>query len=346
MIKACNFPVSMPIKEYSYRVKTSKSEREKASKCLQDLIQLHENTFMLSYEVLNGDGRTILQSFSVPNKYYVNGIFDQIETRHGNSVETLADAVISARHSEELIEPLSNSQIGFTGLGLLNGDSIESYLHSRLLIQLLCEHYISLNKGKPEGAISLDADLIDVIQDAIQDANQICDANLGICPDVIIQPIENEENADFVARPLIRSWSHHAIVELAKNAMKSNVEKWQQESSTTRDQLPPSVHIKVSRNADHLSIQVIDQGVGLNEERKQKAFQFASSSSQKRWDRLEAQQSYAAVREPLGSLGVGLPMSRMMLRVFGGDLDLVNRDEGGCTATMKILYDDTIKAHN
>ena len=346
VIKACNFPVSMSIKEHTYRMETTKSEKIKCLKCLQDLIQLHENTYMLPHEVLNGEGKAILHSFTAPNQHYVKEVFDQIESRHGSSVETLADAVISARSVEGLMAPLANTKLG-SGLDMLNEDSIESFLHSRLLIQLLCEHYISLNKGKTTGAISLDADLVDVVEDAKQDANQICDANLGVCPEVIIQPADNNEITNYIARPLIRSWSHHAIVELSKNAMKSNVEKWKEEPLVTREPMPPAVNIKILRNADHLSIQVIDHGVGLDKEREQKAFLFASSSSQKRWDRLEEQQSYAAVREPLGSLGVGLPMSRMMLRVFGGDLDLVNRsDTSGCTATMKILCDDSITAEN
>ncbi|KAL7481241.1 hypothetical protein ACHAW6_006914 [Cyclotella cf. meneghiniana] len=356
VIRACNFPVSMSMKEYSYRVEMANSEREKSLKCLKDLIQLHENTYMLPYEVLTGDGKAILASFTKPNQHYINGIFDQIETRHGNSVETLADAVISARNVEEILTPLSKNE-PVSALNLLNDASIESFLHSRLLIQLLCEHYITLNKGKPTGAISLDADLVDVVEDAVQDAKQICDANLGVCPEVVIRPIETHGSKDFIARPLIRSWSHHAIVELSKNAMKSNIERWEKVPSVLREQLPPCVFIKVIRDTDHLCIQVVDQGVGLDEERAQKAFRFASSSSQERWDRLQAQQSYCAVREPLGSLGVGLPISRMMLRVFGGDLYLVNRESGvrisehevlasGCTATMKILYDDSFTAMN
>ncbi|KAL3797107.1 hypothetical protein HJC23_000445 [Cyclotella cryptica] len=355
VIRACNFPVSMSLKEHSYRVDMAKSEREKTLKYLKDLIQLHENTSMLPYEVLNGDGRAILSSFTKPNQRYIDGIFDQIETRHGNSVETLADAVISARNVEEILTPLKNDPV--SRLDLLNDSSIESFLHSRLLIQLLCEHYISLHKGKPTGAISLDADLVDVVEDAVQDAKQVCDANLGVCPEVIIRPMETHGSKDFIARPLIRSWSHHAIVELSKNAMKSNIERWEKVPSVVREQLPPAVFVKVIRDTDHLAIQVVDQGVGLDEERTQKAFRFASSSSQSRWNRLEAQQSYCAVREPLGSLGVGLPISRMMLRAFGGDLFLVNRDSGvkisenevlasGCTATMKILYDASFTAMN
>ena len=347
----------MSMKAYSQRHELARTEKEKCIKYLKDLIQLHENTFILPYEILHGDGKAILESFTKPNQNYVKGVFDQIETRHGNAVETLADAVISARHVDEVLKPLSGNTVSGSGLDILNDESIESFLHSRIIIQLLCEHYLALNKGKPTGAISLNADLVDVVEDAVQDATQVCDANLGVCPEVIIQPIETHGSKDFIARPLIRSWSHHALVELSKNAMKSNVERWEKEPAVSREHLPPCVYIKVLRDTDHLSIQVIDQGVGLDTERAEKAFRFASSSSQKRWDRLEEQQSYCAVREPLGSLGVGLPISRMMLRVFGGDLYLVNRERGGrisehdeldsgCTATMKILYDDCVKTSN
>jgi hypothetical protein len=56
-------------------------------------------------------------------------------------------------------------------------------------------------------------------------------------------------------------------------------------------------------------------------------------------------------------LGVGLPLSRLMMRVFGGDVELANRDGGvtshgdskldsGCTAALKISYDDNFVATN
>ena len=167
VIKACNFPVSMSIKEHSHRLEVVKSESSRCFKSLEDIIHLHENTYMLPHEVLVGNGRAILDSFSAPSRHYINDVFYQIETRHGNSVETLADAVISARRVEKLTEPLPNNRLD-SKIDLLSEDSIQSFLHSRLLIQLICEHYISLNKGKPTGAISLDADLVDVIQDAIQ----------------------------------------------------------------------------------------------------------------------------------------------------------------------------------
>jgi pyruvate dehydrogenase kinase 2/3/4 len=97
----------------------------------------------------------------------------------------------------------------------------------------------------------------------------------------------------------------------------------------------------------YLTIQIIDQGMGIRNINE--AYGFAQTSSPKRWDRIDEQQSYAAVRQPLGSLGVGLPLSRLMLRIFGGDLIVTNntdREGGGCKALLRINYDDTHIAKN
>ena len=196
-----------------------------------------------------------------------------------------------------------------------------------------------------------------VIDDAVTEAKHVADANLGMAPEVIIQPDKSISSQDFCPPPLIRSWLHHAIVEITKNAMTSNVQRYMQQSSTVSESTPPSVYINIEKetrlsdasHSDFLRIQVIDQGTGLKD--KAQAFGFAQSSSQKRWDRLQEQQSYAAVRQPLGSLGVGLPLSTLMMRVFGGDLSLSNHERGndfdsGCTATLLINYDDTYSAEN
>jgi hypothetical protein len=75
----------------------------------------------------------------------------------------------------------------------------------------------------------------------------------------------------------------------------------------------------------------MDQGIGLMN--KEQAFGFAQSSSQKQLNWLQEQQLYAAVRQPLGSFGISLPMSRLMLRVFGGGLDVLNNYGEGDTSS-------------
>ena len=53
---------------------------------------------------------------------------------------------------------------------------------------------------------------------------------------------------------------------------------------------------------------------------------------------------YAMVRSPLQSLGVGLPLSCMLLQLFHGNLTLSSNSGalGGCTAAIHLNKDDTL----
>lgn len=360
---------------------------------LSNLQILHENTYSLVQNVTRGDATTASNaSTTTLQQRYISNTFDEIMSRHGNSVEPLADIVLHLRDTMLPKLPSILRQPFLRDVKLLQEHEIEQYLHSRLMIQLLCEHYVSLHntvkkkkKKSIGGAITLDGDIFDLIDDAATEARHVCDANLGVAPEVIIRKLEIEGAADCMGvegdritpPPIIRSWLHHALVEVIKNAMTSNVQMMHRRMVLTSTNLgvglessilPPSVHVcvrieeipsdssKVSgggfTSERYLVIQIIDQGTGVRD--IDEAFGFARSSSRKRWDRLKEQQSYAAVRQPLGSLGVGLTLSRLMLRAFGGDLTLSNNHQGmmsgpngsGCTATLMINLDDSYLAKN
>jgi pyruvate dehydrogenase kinase 2/3/4 len=194
---------------------------------------------------------------------------------------------------------------------------VDDFLRQRLGIQLLCDHYVSLNKGKSNGGISVNCTFQNVLTDAIQESKHICDANFGTAPNVHISHVDNNSMSQIT---LIRPWVHHAIVELLKNAMTSSMEK------NPFD--PPDIYVEVytCHHSHTLKCKIIDQGKGLKNVAE--AFKFASSSIDHKWDRLNEQQSYAAVRPPIASLGVGLPLSTMMMRMFGGNIHLDQRPSG------------------
>ena len=55
-----------------------------------------------------------------------------------------------------------------------------------------------------------------------------------------------------------------------------------------------------------------------------------------RYDRLEAQQSYAMVESPLSGNGVGLPISRLYARHFGGELEIDVATPGTTRALFRL----------
>uniref|UniRef100_A0A7S4QWJ0 Protein-serine/threonine kinase n=2 Tax=Ditylum brightwellii TaxID=49249 RepID=A0A7S4QWJ0_9STRA len=383
---------------------------------LSNLEAMHADTYRLVYDLLplsssvNDDDDTdssipdilnvpILNRFSSADQILIKSVFEQIRSRHAQTVESMADVVIALRRRRRLLGKYNPSAKKACGL---DRPLIDSFLRNRLVVQLLCDHYVALCRDKYHGGIAVDCDVMDVLEDAVLEASHVCDANLGVAPEVymsahVVSPSLLEEAgtlpsipspADFeaggkyegkvpdgqiVSLTLVRPWVHHALVEVLKNAASTSVKKMQKlqnsqikksnggsNNDTSMLHLPP-VHVRVIDEPTQVRICVIDRGVGLSDdEAKHKAFMFAESASAKRWDRLEEQQSYAMVRQPLGSLGVGLPLSRMMMQMFGGDVSLANNassegegegdsvivemmNSGGCTTVVTLIRDDTLK---
>eukprot|EP00978_Attheya_sp_CCMP212_P022709 scaffold68169_cov58-Attheya_sp.AAC.1 len=324
-----------------------------------------------------------IRRFSQADQNLIAATFEQLRSRHAATVENLADVVIGLRGAKKMVNP-TMSDCG------IPKSLIDSFLRARLGVQLLCDHYVSLDKGKPHGGIAMECNLQEVIEDAITEATHLCDGNMGTCPEAFLSSytlpssssssssssfdtlpppqywdgdrsgeISLEPSVEPVKLTLIRPWMNHVFVELLKNAMESSVK---QSLKLNKDgSIPPApiyIHI-LDQGDDHVFICIVDQGMGLSKEAAKFAFRFAESTSLKRWDRIEEQQSYAMVRSPLASLGVGLPLSRMMVQMFGGDLLLMNRTsssssssssptntnqqgwDSGCTAVVKMIKNDT-----
>ena len=361
VIRAINQNVRLSPKEQMEYETQSQREKKSALKNLSDLEALHTGTYCLIHDLLD-NGAPTLRRFSHADASVVAATFESVRSRHAMSVELMADTVIALRRARSL-----RAGIGLTPAGQFCGIDlalIGEFLRKRLGIQLLCDHYVALDKGKPNGGISINCDLFEVVGDAVDEAKSVCDANLGVAPDAIVlygmEGIGMDDLSlelcslvgdslrvsgyDRITLTLIRPWLHHALVEILKNAFASSVQK---ADDCQDDSFPSDVFVRIVDGTKFVSIIVMDQGVGLSDDGMKRTFRFAESSSLKRWDRIEEQTSYAMVRQPLGSLGVGLPLSRMMMGLFGGDVLISNRAEGdglssGCTAIIKIPKDDQI----
>lgn len=284
----------------------------------------------------------VFSRFSMADQHLLAATFEQIRSRHASTVENMADIVTEWREYNHQVSPKNEED---------DHPLVEQFLKDRLGIQLLCDHYVGLSKDKKGGGVSVDVDFHQVLLEAITESNHVCDANFGIVPQVHI--ISNDDKNQVNHVTLIRPWVHHALVELFKNGMASSVQKMMELANRHN---PPDLFVRVCshRKRDVMICEIIDQGVGIQEEKDiQRAFQFATSSSRHRWDRIQEQQSYAMVRSPISSLGVGLPLSRMMMKKFGGDVTLKYRSkpmqigsmeiDTGCTACLHLPLRDDIE---
>jgi hypothetical protein len=353
-----------------HRHGTSKSPSDfrDAERNVRHLLHVHRDTLAQCLQVSNHP-RLFLR-WSGPDRHDVAALAEEIRTRHAPGLERWVDYSLFAHGDND------------------NDDddaALDAILRRRWSVQLLCDQLVKLPKGR--NAVSVSCDVSMAVQEAYTEAAALCDAHWQrspdlelVVPDSGVGPASNSEygigtpdNAAAGARAtVIRPWLHHALVELCKNAMHATVQRQVHEAESRREAgaaaLPPPlppITIRVVFADDPTMGQVVmihveDRGVGLGKDGLSSvvpwAFQIgtssasSASSSSSKWDRLNVQQSYAPVRSPLNSLGVGLPVSRMMMRHVGGDVALRPRtdDAGGlnstpgCVATITLPLDTTI----
>jgi pyruvate dehydrogenase kinase 2/3/4 len=382
IIKAVNnFNVQISLKEQQHLMGEAKRLEVKATKLLNDLQAVHRDTLKLTHDILNHD---ILARFNPVDQSTTAAVIEQIRSRHATTVEMLADITLDLRHKSAMKKRLLNLSQQSTKCQFVSEFMVTDFLQDRLTIQLLCDHYLGFHKKRPYGGISPHVPIWDVVTDAVTEMTHLCDANHGWCPPVeldnewkgIVDRSSDASTAtttrENMKMTLIRPWVHHALGEVLKNAMEATVQQHTRSPSSQTvpldervDHVTPIVVLvdpsytptTNSKQDEYLAIHVVDRGMGFRSPKdKARAFLFAEtgfSGHDQRWDRLQDQQSYAAVRSPLSSLGVGLSLSRMMMRLFGGDVLLKeNSDDedsehgsGGCTATVLLPKDLTIMEH-
>jgi len=299
---------------------------------LDTLQYVHADTYKLGRCLL--DNHTFWERLEPPDLHLANATFLELRARHATTIEKVVDVVTELRRRQSSVAGSSDHDVEAMADASQNHANV--FLQRRLGIQLLCDHHVELYKGKKRnGGISVEAPLGTILTDAVLEAQHIVDVHLQIYPETLY-------DADTgITCTLVKPWVHHAIVELLKNCMASAVQQMQHEKAST----PAPVELTLTPTNDSIVLEIVDRGTGIagGDMGIESAFRLGHSSIEKRWDRLHEQQSYAAVRSPLASLGVGLPASRQFMEHFGGSLSLRNNTDGtGCTARIELPTNDTI----
>lgn len=319
---------------------------KKARQNLHNLNMLHESTQEIAQTFTNHLENKPDDVLDKRERKWLKAAFSQIRDRHALTVENLAEFVITTR-------PYWETPVAMD-------DTVMDFLCGRLGVQLLCEHALA-----PRGIIETDCELKTVLQEAISEAQLLCESNYShlvtAAPEVVIVSHTLDRKDQFT---IVRPWVHYVLVELLKNAMAVSMERMTNDENTC-NLLPPTIYLSIddhhqSAEDNYLSIDIMDQGGGFSNPDLAKntdiLFEFVRTKD-RLWDRLDDQQTYAMMRSPMQGLGVGLCLSRLMMQHFGGTVDLSShpplgvqyqqtltadgRDElqSGCVASIKLLKD-------
>ncbi|XP_071104053.1 pyruvate dehydrogenase (acetyl-transferring) kinase isozyme 2, mitochondrial-like isoform X2 [Haliotis cracherodii] len=247
-----------------------------------------------------------------------------IRNRHANVVETMAQGIIELKDTYG-VDSNTNNRIQYF---------LDRFYMSRISIRMLINQHTllfgsQLANPRHIGCIDPSCNVLDVVKDAYENAQFLCDQYYLISPEVEIvtkNPLEKESTINMVYVP---SHLYHMLFELFKNAMRAVVEH------SPSDGEVPKLSVMISKGSEDLTIRLSDVGGGVPRSKVDQLFQYMYSTAPQP-DRSGDGSA------PLAGYGYGLPLSRLYARYFQGDLVLNSVEGYGTDAViyLKVLSDE------
>jgi signal transduction histidine kinase len=239
-----------------------------------------------------------------------NSIFEDLKTV--GSVPTmlhgLRDLIAQLNHQRGGIPPEVNKVI-------------VNFFTLRTGMRFLIQHHIESRQRRKfgfAGILQLKCSPAQIAKAAARDGSAICHSALGQAPEVIIRG-DLQETLTYVPSVL-----NYMLTEILKNACRAVIEK---HANLGYDDVLPPVVCVIQGRPDSVTGKIRDEGCGMSSEQMERMWDFLYTTyKHSAWQAGELTDSKFQPGA-LAGYGVGLPLSRMYARYFGGDV-LASSKEG------------------
>lgn len=273
------------------------------------------NWYLVSFEELHSFG-SIHSHFD--QQRFVS-LLDKIYSRHGSTMMAMARAVqeLKAELSKSLL--LNVQDVELSGENYFDiHNALDRFFMNRIGIRTLIGHYLELNRGSDSkefvGFVNTKMNPVSVVETAAEDAKYMCLKSYGVAPNIIF---ENTQSVQGVF-PFIPNHLYYVMFELLKNALRATVDF----NNASNKQLPPvEVIISDSSTNEDLAVCVSDQGGGIPRSHIKKIWSYMYTTA-KPVVTLDFEYPDFDKDAPIAGFGIGLPLSRLYARYFGGDLKI------------------------
>ncbi|KAG5187839.1 branched-chain alpha-ketoacid dehydrogenase [Tribonema minus] len=222
---------------------------------------------------------------------------------------------------------------------------LNSFFLSRIALRFLIEQYIASKRHRPgfRGMIQSECSPVEVAHKAAADVARLCRYHLGFAPEV---QVFGKPHHTFTAVP---SHLYYIMCELLKNSCRATAVHFGAvgEDGSRRPLnglvLPP-IKVIVARGREDMAIKVMDEGGGIKRSDLQHVWSYMFSSAPQPRRQLEAELDAASTSDASGGhgtfafagYGMGLPLSRLYARYFGGSLKLRPMEGYGTDAYLHL----------
>lgn len=226
---------------------------------------------------------------------------------------------------------------------------LDNFFTSRISMRFLVEQYIASAKNRPNwrGIIHSECSPVEVAHKASVDVMQLCKYHLGVSPEI---EVHGQPSDTFTAVP---SHLYYILCELLKNSCRATVEHARHKNGLDpRAQPPldakvaavplPPVKVIIAKGREDITIKVVDEGGGIKRSDLQHVWSYmfstAPSPSPDQFGTVPLDHMTGATRRQLiaeldttpssesrfsfSGYGMGLPLSRLYAKYWGGSLKL------------------------
>lgn len=213
---------------------------------------------------------------------------------------------------------------------------LTSFFTSRTALRFLMKNYI--DSYQPGGAGILQARCSPFLEarKAARESTALCRETMGRAPTIQVRG-DVAETLEYVPSVL-----RYMLVEVLKNSCRAVMERHAQAGS---DAALPAIHCEIENSGDAMVIKIRDAGGGMPSRVQERIWDFLyTSCSETAWTHSNAstsekQWSCPAQRPQtdLAGFGIGLPLSRMYARYFGGgDLEASSTEGVGTEVRINL----------
>jgi [3-methyl-2-oxobutanoate dehydrogenase (acetyl-transferring)] kinase len=213
----------------------------------------------------------------------------------------------------------------------------------RTALRFLMKHYsdsqrVTAPSPSFSGLVNLSCKPAQEARRAARESMSICRKTLGQTPAVEIRGDVDQ------TLPYIPAVLRYMLTEIFKNACRAVVERHAVPGSKGVQALPP-VYCDIEASEDTFTIKIQDTGCGMSASQLERIWEFLYTTyPQSQWTKAKATggvtQSACPAKAPqvdLAGYGVGLPLSRLYARYFGGgDLEAFSEQGQGTEIRMHL----------
>lgn len=182
---------------------------------------------------------------------------------------------------------------------------------TRIGTRVLAEHFLSCLSGSQSDGVVSECEIEPLVRSVARDLTTNSLDCYGTTPEIAF-----DVSSQGTAAQVIPGHLRYVVQEVMKNSIRATVE---QHGENT-----PPVKVCIHEGTFDVLIKISDMGGGLSPEVEEQVFDYGFSTAPR------DTASYGV----MGGYGVGLPLSRLYARYFGGDLEIHHMYGHGCTVAI------------